>query len=187
MTKLDPRSGAALQGRRGRQRPGGDRRRLRRGVGRQPRRRDRVADRRSRARRSSETVRVGGRPMAVAAGAGAVWVADGRRAPWSVSTRARARRAAGSRWGSAPSALAVAGGEVWAAATASRASHRGGTLRYESPQFDVLPVPRSGGLRALLVADAVARVRRPRRLPSDSGRGREHDRRRSRHQRSAAE
>ncbi len=33
--------------------------------------------------------------------------------------------------GSAPSALATSGGSVWAATTASRASHRGGTLRYE--------------------------------------------------------
>ena len=39
--------------------------------------------------------------------------------------------------GSAPSALAVAGGSVWAAATASRASHRGGTLRFAAAPFDV--------------------------------------------------
>ena len=46
MTKLDPRSGAAAEGDRGRQRAGRDRRRLRRRLGRQPRRRHGHADRR---------------------------------------------------------------------------------------------------------------------------------------------
>ena len=45
-------------------------------------------------------------------------------------TRTAGRRIA---LGSAPSALTVAGGSVWAAATASRAGHRGGTLRFASP------------------------------------------------------
>ena len=78
----------------------------------------------------SDTVRVGGSPVAVAAGLGAIWVADaGKDAVIRIDPRTRrvSRRIA---LGSAPSALAVAGGSVWAAATASRAGHRGGTLRF---------------------------------------------------------
>ena len=85
----------------------------------------------------SETVRVGGSPVAVAAGQGAIWVADGAAgAVVRIDPRTRkvSRRIA---LGSAPSALVVAGGSVWVAATASRASHRGGTLRFASAPFDV--------------------------------------------------
>ena len=78
-------------------------------------------------------------------------------------TRSVTRRIA---LGSAPSALALAGGSVWAAATASRASHRGGTLRFESGPSQVLQLHRPGGLRRGRLAGAVAGLRRPRRLPS---------------------
>jgi peptide/nickel transport system substrate-binding protein len=80
----------------------------------------------------SETVRVGGSPVAVAAGLGAIWVADpatGAVIRIDPRTRTDGRRIA---LGSAPAALTVAGGSVWAAAVASRASHRGGTLRFAS-------------------------------------------------------
>ena len=83
----------------------------------------------------SNTVPVGGSPVAVAAGFGAVWVADsatGAVIRIDPRTRTPGRRVA---TGSAPSALTVAGGSVWAATTASRASHRGGTLHFESPPF----------------------------------------------------
>jgi len=80
----------------------------------------------------TDTVRVGGSPGAVAAGLGAIWVADeatGAVIRIDPRTRRVSRRIA---LGSAPSALALAGGSVWVAATESRASHRGGTLRFES-------------------------------------------------------
>jgi peptide/nickel transport system substrate-binding protein len=83
----------------------------------------------------SDTVRVGGSPVAVAAGLGGIWVADGGTGAViriDPGTRTVSRQIA---VGSAPSALTLAGGSVWAAATASRASHRGGTLRFESPPF----------------------------------------------------
>lgn len=83
-----------------------------------------------------DTVAVGGLPVAVAAGLGAIWVADGERgAVLRIDTRTRkvTRRVA---VGSAPSALTLTGGSVWVAATASRASHRGGTLRFASAAFD---------------------------------------------------
>jgi peptide/nickel transport system substrate-binding protein len=85
----------------------------------------------------TDTVRVGGSPGAVAAGRGAIWVADGDTgAVIRIDPRTRrvTRRIA---LGSAPSALALAGGSVWVAATESRASHRGGTLRFESGPFEV--------------------------------------------------
>ena len=84
----------------------------------------------------TDTVRVGGRPVAVAVGFGAIWVADGdadaliRIDP---TTHRVTRRVP---VGSAPSALAITGGAVWTAATASRASHRGGTLRFASPPWE---------------------------------------------------
>ncbi len=84
----------------------------------------------------SDTLRVGGSPVAIAAGLGAIWVADGRTgAVIRVDPRSHqpGRRVS---LGSAPSALALAGGSVWAATTASRASHRGGTLRFASAPFD---------------------------------------------------
>jgi ABC-type transport system substrate-binding protein/DNA-binding SARP family transcriptional activator len=83
----------------------------------------------------SETVHVGGRPVAVTAGLGAIWVADaGTDAVIRLDPRTRT---AGHRiaLGSAPSALAVAGGSLWTAAIASRASHRGGTLHFASGTF----------------------------------------------------
>ena len=83
----------------------------------------------------SDTVRVGGSPVAITAGIGAIWVGDARTdAVIRIDPRTRTpgRRVA---LGSAPSALTVAGGSVWAATTASRASHRGGTLRYASLPF----------------------------------------------------
>jgi peptide/nickel transport system substrate-binding protein len=58
-------------------------------------------------------------------GAGAVIRIDPRTR--SVSRRVAVR--------STPSALALAGATVWVAATASRASHRGGTLRFDSAPF----------------------------------------------------
>ena len=137
VTKLDPRSGAALQGDRGRQRAGRDRGRLRRRLGRQPRRRDGDADRRGDGCRSARRCRVGGSPVAVAAGARRDLGGRRRHGRRDPHRPADAQGDAGaSRVGSAPSALAVAGGSVWAAATASRASHRGGTLRFESAPFD---------------------------------------------------
>ena len=84
----------------------------------------------------SNTVPVGGSPVAVAAGSGAVWVADsatGAVIRIDPATRRASRRTA---TGSAPSALTVAGGSVWTATTASRASHRGGTLHFASAPFD---------------------------------------------------
>ena len=60
--------------------------------------------------------------------------------------------------GSAPSALAVAGGSVWAAATASRASHRGGTLRFASAPFDVCNCLDPAGYDSDTLAGAVARL-----------------------------
>jgi YVTN family beta-propeller protein len=85
----------------------------------------------------SETVRVGGSPVALTAGKDAIWAADGaagavvRIDPRTLKV---SRRIA---LGSAPSALVVAAGSVWAAAIASRASHRGGTLRFAAAPFDV--------------------------------------------------
>jgi YVTN family beta-propeller protein len=84
----------------------------------------------------TDTVRVGSSPGAVAAGLGAIWVADGGTgAVIRIDPRTRrvSRRIA---IGSAPSALALAGGSVWVAATALRANHRGGTLRFESGSFE---------------------------------------------------
>jgi YVTN family beta-propeller protein len=84
----------------------------------------------------TDTVHVGGSPDAVAAGLGAVWVGDGGTgAVIRIDPRTRrvSRRVP---VGSAPAALTVAGGSLWAAAVASRASHRGGTLRFESAPFD---------------------------------------------------
>src|SRR5215212_3044569 len=85
----------------------------------------------------TDTVRVGGSPDAVAGGQGAIWVADGSTgAVIRIDPRTRrvSRRIA---IGSAPSALALAGGSMWVATTESRASHRGGTLRFESGPFNV--------------------------------------------------
>ena len=84
----------------------------------------------------TDTVRVGGNPVAVAAGLGAIWVADARTdAVIRIDPRTRKlrRRIA---LGSSPTALTLAGGSVWVAATASRTSHRGGTLRFASRPFD---------------------------------------------------
>jgi YVTN family beta-propeller protein len=84
----------------------------------------------------TDTVRVGGSPVAVAAGLGGIWVADavtGAVLRIDPRTRTVSRRIA---VGSAPSAVTLAGGSVWVAAIASRASHRGGTLRFESAPFD---------------------------------------------------
>ena len=67
----------------------------------------------------------------------AIWVADGGTGAViriDPRTRSVTRRIA---LGSAPSALALAGGSVWVAATESRASHRGGTLRFESGPSEV--------------------------------------------------
>src|SRR3954451_12365412 len=85
----------------------------------------------------SGTIRVTGSPVAVAAGSAGIWVAD---AATGAVVRIDPRTLKVSRRiavGSAPSALTVAGSSVWAATTASRASHRGGTLRYASAPFDV--------------------------------------------------
>jgi YVTN family beta-propeller protein len=84
----------------------------------------------------SDTVRVGGSPVAMAAGLGAIWVADGGSGTViriDPRTRTVRRRIA---TGSTPLALTLAGGSIWAATTVSRASHRGGTLRFDSAPFD---------------------------------------------------
>ena len=111
----------------------------------------------------SDTVRVGRQPVAIAAGAGAVWVADGARRPVRIDRdapgRAGASRSAASppRW--------RRGGSVWAAALASRESHRGGTLRFAEratrPCHCLDPAGYNGAdwpLTSLV-------LRRPRRLP----------------------
>jgi YVTN family beta-propeller protein len=80
----------------------------------------------------SDTIHVGGSPVGLAVGDGAVWVADGRGATVvriDPRTRRVTRRV---RVEGSPAALVVAEGAVWTAALAPRASHRGGTLRYES-------------------------------------------------------
>ncbi|MEA2134891.1 MAG: hypothetical protein QOC68_2800, partial [Solirubrobacteraceae bacterium] len=84
----------------------------------------------------SDTVRVGGSPVSVTAGLGAIWVADGA---GGTVIRIDPRKRTVSRriaTGSAPSALTVADGSLWAAATVSRAGHRGGTLHFASSPFD---------------------------------------------------
>jgi peptide/nickel transport system substrate-binding protein len=75
------------------------------------------------------TVPVGGRPIAVATGLGAVWVADGEGAVIRIDPGAGKPRRIPT--GSAPSAVTLYDGHVWAGATASPATHRGGTLRFE--------------------------------------------------------
>jgi peptide/nickel transport system substrate-binding protein len=80
-------------------------------------------------------VRVGGTPVAIAAAEGAVWVADasgGTIARIDPGSQEVTRRV---DVGGSPAALVVAEGSLWAAALAPRSSHRGGTLRYESPPF----------------------------------------------------
>jgi peptide/nickel transport system substrate-binding protein len=84
----------------------------------------------------TDTVRVGGRPVAVAAGSGGIWVADGD-ADALIRIDPKTRRVTRHvPVGSAPSAVAVTRSEVWATATASRASHHGGTLRFASPPWE---------------------------------------------------
>ncbi len=82
-----------------------------------------------------DTIHVGGRPVAVTAGLGGIWIADaGTDAVLRIDPRThRVTRRVGI--GSAPAALAISGGSVWTADAASRASHRGGTVRYESEPF----------------------------------------------------
>ncbi len=78
----------------------------------------------------SATVHVGGAPVAIVAGLGAIWVADGEGTVIKIDP-GTAQVIGRIPIGSAPAALAIGGRSVWAATTASRASHRGGTLRYE--------------------------------------------------------
>jgi YVTN family beta-propeller protein len=77
----------------------------------------------------TDTLQVGVEPTAIAAGEGSIWVANG-------GDGTLARIDPGVRHvgetievGGSPSALAIADGSVWTTAVASRASHRGGTLR----------------------------------------------------------
>jgi YVTN family beta-propeller protein len=83
----------------------------------------------------TDAVPVGVEPTAISAGEGAIWVANG-------GDGTLARIDPGSRqvdeWseiGGSPSAVATAEGSVWATALASRASHRGGTLRLLWPRL----------------------------------------------------
>jgi YVTN family beta-propeller protein len=77
----------------------------------------------------TDALPVGAEPTAIAAGEGSIWVANG-------GDGTLARIDPGTRHvgetievGASPSAVAVADGSVWTTAVASRASHRGGTLR----------------------------------------------------------
>jgi len=81
----------------------------------------------------SWSVPVGRDPHAVAVGEGAVWVAGGEEGTL-VRVEPDRRDVTRFRTGSSPAALAVAGGSVWVATEATRAAHRGGTLRALTPR-----------------------------------------------------
>jgi YVTN family beta-propeller protein len=83
----------------------------------------------------TDTIRVGGRPVGVATGEGAVWVADARGATVARIDPGTGRVTRRVDVGGSPASVAVADGSVWAPALASRESHRGGTLRYQSASF----------------------------------------------------
>jgi ABC-type transport system substrate-binding protein/DNA-binding SARP family transcriptional activator len=86
----------------------------------------------------SGLVPLGADPRAVAAGGGAVWVAGGEDGTVA-RVDPRGLRVKRLKTGSSPSALTVADGSVWTAATAPAAAHRGGTLRVVLP--DTLRIP----------------------------------------------
>ena len=75
---------------------------------------------------------------------------------------------------------------VWTAAIASRASHRGGTLRFASRADRRLQLHGPRGLRRRELAGLSLGLRRPGRLPPHPGRRRQHARRRSRRERPAS-
>jgi YVTN family beta-propeller protein len=87
------------------------------------------------------TVGIGRDPTGVAVGNGYVWVSGGEEA---TVTRVDPglRTVEKIRTRSSPAAIAVAGGSVWAAATAPPSAHRGGTLRVLFPVSlgDAIPV-----------------------------------------------
>ena len=77
----------------------------------------------------TDVIDVGRDPSAVVAGAGSVWVANGADGTVSRIEPASRRVTDTIPVVSSPAALAIDGGSVWTTALASRASHRGGTLR----------------------------------------------------------
>jgi YVTN family beta-propeller protein len=81
------------------------------------------------------TVSAGKEPSAIAAGAGAVWVANGGEATVSRIDPAGRTPPETIAVGGSPTAIAVSAGSVFTAAVASPATHRGGTLRMESPPY----------------------------------------------------
>lgn len=90
-----------------------------------------------RANEVTDVVRVGDRPVALAAGDDAVWVADEQSGTVTrIDPRSR-RVDARFATGGTPVGLVLARGSVWATTQPSRASHRGGTLRYESPRLSI--------------------------------------------------
>ena len=90
-----------------------------------------------RANAVTDVVRVGERPVALAARDDGVWVADEQSGTVTrIDPRSR-RVDARFATGGTPVGLALAGGSVWATTQPSLASHRGGTLRYESPRLSI--------------------------------------------------
>ncbi len=70
----------------------------------------------------------------MAVGEGAVWVAGGEDGTVVRVDPGGPRVLSRLHTGSSPTALTVADGSVWTAATAPAAAHRGGTLRVISPE-----------------------------------------------------
>ena len=85
--------------------------------------------------RSPRRFPVGTEPTAIAAGEGAVWVANGGDGTLARIDPGTRRVTETIEVGGSPSALAIADGSVWTTALASPESHRGGTLRLKWPEY----------------------------------------------------
>ena len=125
-------------------------------------------------------------PSAIAAAEGEVWVTsptDGSVTRIDPMTRRTQTVAVNS----SPSAIAVIDGKVWTAALAAPATHRGGTLRVQADPIDYHRLEPASTARPHGRITALARLRRPRRIPACRRRDVRTARRRARHRRPAPE
>jgi YVTN family beta-propeller protein len=108
----------------------------------------------------TDTVSVGHDPSAIAVGEDGVWVANSAAGTVSRIDPASRHVADVIPVHSSPSALAVADGSIWTAALATPASHRGGTLRFETWQAGFDPGPYDNPTVTSLVYDGLLAYRR---------------------------
>lgn len=112
--------------------------------------------------RVTATIDVGGSLSAVVATESAVWLADRQGYIYRLDAANPSATPRRIQTGSAPEGLAVVGGNLWVAARATAASHRGGTLRLvfgvDHPSLDPAGFP--PGNAAMLQADGLMGYRR---------------------------